>query len=177
MDRNPIQCDCNIYDLLKYVNEESVKVLRNNIRISIYNLKCKGPPELKETNIQNLHYLSHTCKINKSKFASDTACGIHENGECSFRPHDKTLIINCSDKDLEKIPKVNNLKNVKRIELYLQSNNLTKMSNFKNSMYNKVEIFDLSNNKISDVADYILHGNLQVINKNLYLVQRHKNFF
>ena len=163
LNENPMQCDCNIYNFLEYLNKSPREALKTRFKLYIGNLTCDG--EYNGSSVKNLNFTSYKCVSERINYPSDTACGVKGNCTCRFRPFDKSLIIDCSSRNLMEVPELITLKGIDRIELNLKSNNIKKMPNMKKPGYNQIEMLDLSNNQISDVSDNILHGHLKVTNE------------
>ena len=163
---NPMNCDCNIYDLLLCLQRDINQIKIPKIIVSIKLLFCQAPVEYYGVSVRNLNFTTFTCEKEKSQFSPDHPCGINGRCDCHFRPFDKNLYINCSGRNFFTAPKLLGLSfEVIKIELNLQENNLKEIIDMSLLEYNKIEFLDLSNNQISHISDRILSGNLKVLNK------------
>ena len=152
---NPIQCDCEIYNFLEFIKKENNKIL-----FKIENLICHTPDYYNDTEVVSLNYQNFQCPIKYDNFSKNDACaGICD---CWIRPFDKSMIINCGNKNLSKIPELTSVKNAPKIELYLKSNKIKEFPDIQQPGYNKIELLDLSNNLISEFDEHILNSNIQV---------------
>ena len=167
---NPIHCDCDIYDFLRYLNGNMNETLREKIRIFSTKLKCDRPLEHHGKNVGSLIYTNFICDISKKNFHPDNACGVNGKCSCRYRQFDETLFINCSKRNLTKTPELTNLEFINKIELYLQSNYLTEIPDIMKSGYDKIEFLDLSDNRISNVTENILSGKLKVYLYNIIII-------
>ena len=157
--KNPIQCDCNIYHLLRYIKGDMSKEVVKVFNLVTEHLFCKEVG----LSLHNISYATHTCQLQRSEFASESACGINGKCECRFRPHDKTLFVDCSNRNLDAAPSLSDNHNASQIELDLSSNNLTEIPNLSQTGYDEISLLDLSANKISNITNEILLGNLKVL--------------
>ena len=107
-----------------------------------------------------MDYKNFRCKVQFKNISQDDACaGICD---CLIRPFDNTTFINCTNKNLSKIPSLTSVENASKIELYLQSNKLKELPDMQQPGFNKVKLLDLSNNLITEFDEKILNSSVKV---------------
>ncbi|KAI4472795.1 hypothetical protein M0804_015606 [Polistes exclamans] len=179
---NPLLCDCNLYDLLRYLYDDMDMNVYNYIIIKVENLKCLYPNGMEGPELNQLHYTTYKCPEHEY-------FGIVENCQfgctCSIRPYDKTRILDCSNRNmsvflidmakvnfvgryplilnltgnvLTEIPSIENLKKINIIGLLLSNNNISQITLEK--LPRSLKVLELHNNNISKfdvhVMDYLI---------------------
>lgn len=178
LDGNFINCDCRAIDLIRYFRLELDTRIPTLVDISEKNLYCSK---------KNSYPISTVIKS-----PSLLICYVEECPDyclCKIRPFDSNLIIDCSYKSLECIPKFN-LNEINheyaKIEMHLQGNLIKKIEENKN-LYNvthlnlshnlieelhwlppKLQLLDLSSNFLSYIPETIL-SSLNNLNLSLNL--------
>lgn len=157
LGNNPLRCDCQNYDLIKYFNGEVSSELISSFNIRQDDLICASPIELKDIALGEIALDHLYCPL-EDLTSEKTGCPIE--CFCRWKPFDKSVIINCANRNLTTIPKINfyNLKSdYEEIELHLQNNDLT-AANFTG--YDNVTRLFLSHNKLKNIIK--LPRNLKV---------------
>ena len=152
---NPIKCDCEIYDFLRFLLVE-----RNRIVFMVDKLICHDSDFNTGTKVADLQYKNFECPVIFSNFSSENTCT--SICDCRKKPFDDLITVNCSSKGLNKFTELISIQNVSKIFLYMDSNNVTKFPDLQESGYDKVELLDLSNNRINDFDENIFTGNIKV---------------
>lgn len=148
VERNPLICDCNIYDLLRYIEGRMHPYVRNYFRIILRNSTCWSPEELKNMIVTDLKSKSLTC------VAKDTNLNVTcpEKCVCTFRPDDRSFIVDCSYRNLTSLPSnITEPDGAMQVELYFSGNMLRQMPNLKQLELQSVRKLDLSHNNISEI--------------------------
>ncbi|KAI4487756.1 hypothetical protein M0802_011861 [Mischocyttarus mexicanus] len=156
VDHNPILCDCNLYDFIRYIHYEMPEFVYNYIEIIADGLTCVHTNGTKGPKIEELHPATYICPENEY-LKIDTNC---PNGcKCSIRQKDKTRIFDCSYQNMRKLfidrEKVNYFENYPLI-LNLTGNILTKIPSVEYLKPINVTCLLLSNNRITILE---LHNN------------------
>lgn len=168
MDHNPLDCDCNLYDFLRYIEGRMHPKVQKYFHITKNNLTCQKPKELENVPVTNLKSESLTCMETRPKFCSEKC-------ECFVRPEDKAFLFNCSYRNLTSASNVINKSNdFFQFEFNFSGNRLTRMPDLKALGYKSVKKLLLSHNSISEISLNGLSNTLQVLelhNNNVSRIQ------
>ena len=157
---NPFDCGCDSYEFVQILNE---KVEENIRRFNIDNLKCAEPATAVGVNVDSLKSDTLTCPVDSIVQRENYPCMICN---CYKRPHNNTLIVDCSALHLKTAPKLIDSSNFDWIELSLGNNRIKKISTLDTPDYQKLVKLDLSHNLIETFDEKILPTNLKVLNIN-----------
>lgn len=149
LDSNPIHCDCNIYDFIRYFDRTIDPMVPTLMTIKADNLNCTSPADLKDRPVERVKREWLYCSFEDLGVTS----GCPDNCTCNFRPSDKSLSINCVGANFTQAPELvlptKNFYN--QTEVLLQDNYLT--SGPKENMgYENVTKLYLSSNKIREIT-------------------------
>ncbi|KAI4498459.1 hypothetical protein M0802_006394 [Mischocyttarus mexicanus] len=97
VDYNPISCDCELYNLIRYFNKKMPFSVYNYIEIVVQDTRCIRNTEMYGPKIKEIDSATYLCPEDKY-FKVDTNCPI--DCTCSLRIADKTRIIDCSNKSM-----------------------------------------------------------------------------
>ncbi|XP_011643169.1 protein toll [Pogonomyrmex barbatus] len=170
VEDNPLHCDCNLYDFLRYIEGRMHPKVQNYFHIIPGHLTCQTPENLKNVRVKDLRSELLTCLI-----MDPDVCP--ENCNCFLRPEDKTFIYDFSHKKLTSVNLPSNIKkldNSLQVELNFSDNQLTQMPNLKTLGFESVKKLILSHNNISEISLDGLSNTLQVLelnNNNLTRIQ------
>ncbi|KAK2588805.1 hypothetical protein KPH14_001680 [Odynerus spinipes] len=176
IEYNPLTCDCNLYDLLLYLDGRMHPYVQNYVHIIPGNLTCNSPSWLSGLEITQLKSKTLKC-IEEEHLYIKSKCP--ESCTCWIRPEDTTRIIDCSYKNLTEISvsktDVNNISPVKNyhIELNLTGNALKEMPSTELLGSQYVTVLDLSHNNITHIPLEKLPENVQILkldNNNIFTV-------
>nr|XP_012217885.1 PREDICTED: protein toll-like isoform X1 [Linepithema humile]XP_012217886.1 PREDICTED: protein toll-like isoform X1 [Linepithema humile] len=155
VENNPLNCDCDVYDFLRYYEEEMSNV-RRYFQIELHDLTCHSPKELKKV---RLYSRNLTCEVQNT----DSICP--EKCDCFLKPHDKAFIFDCSHKNLTNVPNnirepdihfIQNLtksvKTITKFYLNFSHNRLTQMPDLEKLKLRSVNKLFLSHNDISTIS-------------------------
>ena len=161
IENNPIQCDCRLYDFIRYLEKNITMNVNKTLQFRIGKSKCHGPSDFRETAIADLRSKTFKCNVNKQDLGAECS------DKCNYymRAENNTLIVDCSYKGLMEAPrKVDCLSNyrIDYIELNLTGNYLTKMPDLDKNGYNNVTVLMLEHNNISSVTVNGLSNKLEV---------------
>lgn len=156
---NPIMCNCELYEFVKFIHESSFTnlVLKDD-------LSCSQPANLKEISLNDLDLNELLCPLERCP----------DYCQCFQRTHDKSYIVDCSNKNFTKSPNLtmfdsaipkelnmigNNLKELTKIhggdnitKLYLADNDIEKL----HWVPPNVEILMLNNNSFTSINHEII---------------------
>ncbi|XP_067206517.1 protein toll-like isoform X1 [Linepithema humile] len=157
VENNPLNCDCNVYDFLRYYEGEMRKV-QSYFQIGLDNLICHSPKEVEKV---WLYSKNLTCRIQNTD--SITICP--KKCDCFLKPHDEAFIFDCSHKNLTyvpnniKEPNINFIRNltksvdtISKFYLNFSHNQLTQMPDLENLKLRSVNKLFLSHNDISTIS-------------------------
>ncbi|XP_008550475.1 protein toll isoform X2 [Microplitis demolitor] len=145
---NPINCDCQIHDLLQYL-EGLIPSALNQFELRVKNLKCHEPAELKDYLIKDLSSKSFRCKFDDSQMSNNKSCP--SMCDCQLRPSNKAFIVDCSYRKLTEAPE-GFYYPAHHVEMNLAGNLLQEFPSLKKPGYSNITILYLNNNNISSIA-------------------------
>lgn len=150
VENNPIACDCNIYDFLRYLEGRMHPYVQNYFHIIPGNLTCESPEWLGNIKVTQLKSRSLKCIVDKTEIGVNCP----EQCECWRTPNSMSYTIDCSYRNLKAFP--HNIRNLPhhQLELNFTGNVLKHMMplaeyGLANETVTKLL---LSNNNISNVA-------------------------
>nr|BBG28448.1 Toll-like receptor [Gryllus bimaculatus] len=154
---NELECNCKIYDVLRYQEKRMKPITYNRLRMIINTLSCRGPPPLAGYPISKLNSLTFKCEWQHSN-KCPTQC------QCFHWIAAKHLEVNCTGASLTQIPQelLNpTFPDKLLMDLYLDNNSLHSLS--LNTSLNKTNVTTLSvsHNYISWIEDGALPKNLK----------------
>lgn len=158
IEENPIKCDCNLYHFIRFINYNDQRQ-KWNVRLKADDVICPN-----NVPITDLQYQLYQCpyEVDEKSLPLTDPCAPGGICECWLRPHDQTLIMDCSDRNLTELPDIINAKNVTRLELSLQRNNYKEFPSIVNLEFSKIKL-NLSSNQISSLNKNVLSPNISVI--------------
>ncbi|XP_011863303.1 PREDICTED: protein toll-like [Vollenhovia emeryi] len=157
---NPILCDCDLYDFLRYKEGRMHPKVQNYFHIIPGNLTCESPDDEKDVRVTDLRSESLTCVVPDSNVCSEKC-------DCLIRPEDRAFILNCSNRNLISVPSDIKIPDKYKIpfqfELNFSGNRLTRMPDLKAMELGPVRKLMLSHNAISEISLDGLSSTLQVL--------------
>ncbi|KAI4498460.1 hypothetical protein M0802_006395 [Mischocyttarus mexicanus] len=163
IENNPILCDCHLYDLIRYFNNELPTSIYNYVEIVTQNLTCIHTNGTMGPKIEQLNSTTYVCS-DDTFFKKDTYCPI--GCKCYIRMKDKTRIIDCSRKQMSDFvvdKEKPYLSYNYPVILDLSWNALTKMPPIEPLEPIILISLLLSNNRISEITIDKLPPTLQVL--------------
>lgn len=178
VDHNPILCNCNLYDLLLYLNNGMPKTVYNYFKIKLGNLSCVQYDGTKGPQITKLDAKTYTCPEDKY-FSIRKNCQI--GCTCGVRLHDNTRILDCSYKNMSElsidrtrilpirkyplilnltgnyfteVPSMETLKSINVTGLLLSNNSISQV--MINKLPESLTTLELHNNNISEIDSELL---------------------
>jgi protein toll len=168
LEQNPLMCNCEVYDLLRYLEDRLEPEARSFFEIIPGSLSCAGPPEIRGTAVKQLSSLTIQCSLPRLVDCPHP-CGCYE------RPADSALIVECSGLNLSQSPanlpdpvKFNvSVLSPQRIrlnqtELRLRGNSISTLPPTTAPGYDRVTRLYLSQNNISTLEADQVPPHLQV---------------
>lgn len=165
LDENPLNCTCNLLGLSRYFRSKLVSGdVDLKLDIKADNLECHNPPKYKNWNFKTIQPEELSC-FQKSVMLND-AC----NNTCSCwnYPGKRLLLVDCSNRNLTKIPQHVANPNNWSIALNMSGNILRETPELNQSYLLNVTHLDLSCNNISLVS-------VKVFSKVLQILKLHNN--
>ncbi|XP_043663672.1 protein toll [Vespula pensylvanica] len=166
VEHNPLLCDCNLYEFLRFLEGRMHPNVQNYFHIITGNLTCIEPNGVDEIEISRLHSKTLKC-VEEEHLYVKSKCPI--GCVCWIIPEDKTRLIDCSYKNFSELlidkTGMNNLKPVKdyHIKLNMTGNTLTEIPSIELLGSEYVTDLILSNNNIIKISLNKLPKNLQVL--------------
>ncbi|XP_033296899.1 protein toll [Bombus bifarius] len=161
VENNPIVCDCDLYDFLRYMDGRMHPYVQNFFHIIPGHLKCQSPDWLADIEIVNLKSKKLKCQV------SDPC---PDECKCWLKRDSKAFLIDCSHQNLTRVPHLTNITTLpsevfQKLELNLTGNKLTRMSPVAKIGSSNMQISKLllSNNNIDDISVDELPLNIEVL--------------
>nr|XP_033325300.1 protein toll [Megalopta genalis]XP_033325301.1 protein toll [Megalopta genalis] len=156
VEDNPIACDCDLYDLLRYLEGKMHPYVQNYFHIIPGNLICQSPKW--SMNISVSHLKSETLKCEVTN-PCPTSCS------CWAKPYLGAFLIDCSYRNLTSIPRNIQFLPRHKLELNFEGNKLTQLLPLTGLGLSNATISKLllSNTSISSVPLDILSSDLEVL--------------
>ncbi|XP_060646680.1 protein toll [Drosophila nasuta] len=162
LNDNPIDCDCTLLRFLQFARGEFQPDYAKKWIVSADRLKCQEPTALAERSMTSVHPRELLCNFDLTDNPRDRRCPAK--CECFVRTFDSALIINCSNSDLTKIPKLPRLPpNLSLFELHVENNTLLKLPAYDAPGYANVTSLYLAGNNLTEVEESHLPRHLQYL--------------
>ncbi|XP_015115690.1 protein toll [Diachasma alloeum] len=160
VENNPINCDCDLYDLLRYREGDMHPNVENNVHLKMKNLKCQKPSWLMNIPVEDLRSKSLKCLVENATIYNATC---PPRCDCWLQPNERAYLIDCSYRNIMKTPEFVKAPRGLAIELNFTGNALKKMPSMKKPGYNAVRVLSLSKNQITQVPLDALSQNLTLL--------------
>ncbi|XP_067205444.1 protein toll-like [Linepithema humile] len=166
VDNNPLSCDCDVYDFLRYY-EGKMRNVRSHFQIELHNLICHSPKELEKVRVDALLSLQYFKNLTCRVINTDSITICPEKCDCFLKPFDKAFIFDCSHKNLIYVPN-----NIREPNIYFIQN-LTKSVDTISQFY-----LNFSHNRLTQMPDleelklipvnklFLSHNDISTISKN-----------
>jgi len=129
---NKLICDCRNYEFARYIQYQMPRNVYKYIKIE-QNMICNNGTEFANVNVNTL-----TCDWNYFVDLDKIHC---PECVCSYRPYDKSAIMNCSNKNLTFAPEIIiSSKNINYTELNLRNNFITKLPDYRHLNIRKLNV-------------------------------------
>lgn len=152
LEGNPIDCDCKVYQLLRYNEHKMIYNVYRDFQLETSNIVCNSPPAL--------HGRPITEVTSESIFCQAPVCP--DRCDCSLRRHDFMLSVNCSHRGLTEIPKIISPRKLNHTELDLSWNSIVGTQDLKISGYQNITKLKLSHNNIRAIDFLSLPNTVKV---------------
>lgn len=170
VENNPIECDCDLYDLLRYFENRLHPNVKNAFRLEIGQTRCETPKELRNVPVVDLKSKILKCDADTAIFKGNCP----ESCKCYIRPENKACLIDCANQGLVEAPRKIECPQNRTIELNLSGNSLTSVPNLNQPGYDRVTVLSLEHNSISKISIDILSSTLKVFIYNIFLLDKEK---
>ncbi|XP_078042792.1 toll like receptor [Augochlora pura] len=156
VEDNPIACDCDLYDLLRYLEGKMHPYVQNYFHIIPGNLTCQSPKWSMNISVTNLKSETLKCEVMSP---CPTSC------TCWAKPYLRAFLVDCSYRNLTNIPRDIQLLPRHKLELNCEGNKLTQLLPLTDLGLSNATISKLllSNTSISNVPLEILSSDLEVL--------------
>lgn len=162
LNYNPLVCDCTLLRFLQVARGDIQPDYARHLVTYTDRLVCQGPKALEERPMSSVQPQELLCNFDQAEDPKERRCP--HNCECLVRTFDSTLIINCSNGDLTKIPKLPRLPpSLKQLELYVENNTLLKLPDNNAPGYENVTSLYLAGNNLTQVEVFQLPRNLKYL--------------
>lgn len=159
LNDNPLNCDCTLLRFLQFVRQSFRPDYARHLIADTSRLVCQAPKTLEHRPVNTVNPQDLLCKYDTAEDPKDRRCPT--NCDCSVRTFDMTLIINCSNSDFTKIPKLPRLtSNLEKLELYMENNTLLKLPDNMAPGYESVTSLHLAGNNLTELKISQLPRNL-----------------
>lgn len=155
---NPFTCDCDLYSLLQHLESDVQKF----VEINVGGTQCRPPRDI------NLVYNVSVpiAQLDIKKFECPFTLGSHmcpKECTCKTRPYNKVHFINCSYKNLTRVPK--KIWSNSDVELDLTGNFIKDIQIDADSGngYGHVTLLILSHNSLSSLSPLVFTSKLKVL--------------
>ncbi|KAJ8673123.1 hypothetical protein QAD02_004385 [Eretmocerus hayati] len=152
LEHNPLNCDCNLIPLIKHNKNLHHNSVYDYLKIQLGASRCAAPAEFETRLIGSLGEEELSCPTNLLSDVCNETC------TCRYYPESNTLIMDCSYRNLTKVPRNINIPQNMSVHLNFSGNGLTSITGGLN-----VSVLDLSNNSIFDVEENIFSSSLRVL--------------
>lgn len=160
LNNNQINCDCSILYFVKFLTENK---LSKYFQLDTDELRCVSPPKLQNQLVSEVKLEDLLCPLDNPK-TTNKYCS--NDCECMVRALDETLIVNCSNGNLTRVPSLPDLKLgsmswLQKFELNIENNRIAKLPNLTHPGYANVIKINARNNSIETISTYELPKNLK----------------
>uniref|UniRef100_A0A182QDR2 TIR domain-containing protein n=1 Tax=Anopheles farauti TaxID=69004 RepID=A0A182QDR2_9DIPT len=154
LDENPLQCDCNLYGLVKHA--QTTQPAAFSLKLS--KLRCVSPPALVGSPLHELNLASLLCDVTPETNFCPSACS------CQLRPATQGVVVNCTGQHLRTVPAFPSPATLRYqfVELHLEHNELHALPVAGNRTgWDAVRWLYLSNNNLTTLAPESLPTELE----------------
>ncbi|CAO1335300.1 unnamed protein product [Diamesa hyperborea] len=117
---NPINCDCQLYDFLQILNSDYniIEIRKEFMHLYQGDIKCYKPDHLNGVSLIELELSDIVCPLDKRLNVCPEPC------ICLRSPATMNLLINCTERELDNTPKLEDIHNLnfQHIELLITDN-------------------------------------------------------
>ncbi|KAF5270387.1 hypothetical protein FQR65_LT05575 [Abscondita terminalis] len=148
LDRNPIQCDCKIYDFLRYLDRSIDPIVPTLVTVTVEDLYCNSPRNFVGLPVKQLKPDQVTCRLDQLE--TEAVCP--ENCACLIRPSSKSFIVYCKNQNLTDSPNITLPKGnfFNQTEVYLDENQI-RSPPLMSDGYENVTKLSMSSNYLSEL--------------------------
>lgn len=156
VEDNPIACDCDLFDFLRYLEGNMHPYVQNYFHIIPGNLKCQSPEWSMNISVSDLKSKSLKCVVQEP---CPTGC------TCWAKPFVKGYLIDCSYRNLTSIPRNIECLPHHQLELNLEGNKINQLVPLADLGLSNVSISKLllSGTNISSVPLDVLPSDVEVL--------------
>ncbi|XP_072391320.1 protein toll-like isoform X2 [Diabrotica undecimpunctata] len=138
--KNPILCDCSVYNLVRYYKNDMDPVVRSRVDLEINGIVCDKSTMYEDVLVAELKPDDISCVV--SSIICPKECF------CLWNPHSDFVHVNCSNRNLTYFPRLTIPENKIKVDL---DNNYIEGGLNSTMGYENVTELILSNNRINDL--------------------------
>lgn len=167
---NPLICDCKILALLRYAKNLTPFKAHQKIQLDVEDMRCAGPSWYASLSIAEIDSKELKCVAIETKNPKEEdPCRFGSPCDCYKIPENKTLIVDCKQRNLTLAPAIINTMNMSHVILDLAGNKLQRIPDYGEG-YESVVFLNLYNNNISHIRPEIVTKNLIVSHIIFFLI-------
>ncbi|XP_014203428.1 protein toll [Copidosoma floridanum] len=161
---NPIRCNCEVYDLVRYLNGDMHPYVQNYVHLKPGDLVCHSPEYMRGAQVFELRAKTLKCMVENTQARPGDPCSpTNDACTCWLRPEDQALLLDCVARNLTRAPEWIDTRDVAKVELDLRMNNLEEPPSMYKKGYDKVTSLNLAHNRISFIDEELLSPNLKTL--------------
>ncbi|XP_063243029.1 protein toll [Bacillus rossius redtenbacheri] len=150
LDGNPLSCDCNAYDFLRYLKYKIAPEVHSRFDLVPGKLTCAAPLLYQGMQVSDLLVERFTCGSEDTNMQAFVRCP--SNCTCYINQYSEALIVDCSDAGLlhapEEMPHMS-ISRLSHTQLLLRRNHITSLPNATQPGYENVTSIDISHNRLN----------------------------
>lgn len=152
IDHNPLHCDCVLYNFILYLEGKLDAYVKKLVSVVPGSAACATPNDLAGRQLIDLKPQELVCPLNFRR--SLPACP--KDCICNQRPHDLTLVVNCSSTGVTDVPAIPDASAVHliAIELHYKNKLMTNLAPLSadQKVYNQITRLFVPGNNISSLT-------------------------
>ena len=159
LNRNPLRCDCMLMHFVQFLRGQIARNIATTMRFKTDEMLCAAPDHLAGKTVASLSPNELLCPLDSGR---STVKLCPDQCSCHVRLADKTIMINCANAGLTKVPRLPDPKAVRMmsIELNIENNQIDQLPLRTERGYQHVTGIYAKNNSISSLSTDNLPVNL-----------------
>lgn len=150
LNHNPLKCDCSVMHFAIMLRNQTNSKLNSHTKVITDQLECASPEHFVKRRLEHIPLAELTCPLDAVN-ANDKKCP--DRCTCFVRTYDRTAVFNCSNANLNEIPKLPDIKRLglQFYELHIENNNITTLSMGNSTGYKNVNRIYAKNNSMVNI--------------------------